>query len=193
MRDLYRVLQVDPAAEADVIAAAYRVLARKLHPDRAAREAERMIELNRAYAILRDPSSRARYDRDRALGIQQPIPVPEPDGVRYTAPTAGRLDFGRYEGWALRDIARRDPDYLRFQLQMYAACAGDDVIRERVREDFRALVDLAREISGAPEDELWRFFSTGMMLNAISSLGLPELEGDPWAELWSDPKTLLDP
>lgn len=114
MRDLYQVLQVDPAAEADVIAAAYRVLARKLHPDRAAREGERMIELNRAYAILRDPSSRARYDRDRALGIQQPIPVPEPDGVRYTAPTAGRLDFGRYEGWTLRDVARRDPDYLRW-------------------------------------------------------------------------------
>jgi hypothetical protein len=24
------------------------------------------------------------------------------------------LDFGRYEGWSIADLARRDPDYLRW-------------------------------------------------------------------------------
>lgn len=115
MRDYYQVLQVDPSAEVDVIGAAYRVLARKLHPDSGRRDAERMTELNQAYAVLRDPLARARYDRDRALGLDRTLTtVPEPDGARYTAPSGGRLDFGRYEGWTLREVAQRDIDYLRW-------------------------------------------------------------------------------
>jgi curved DNA-binding protein CbpA len=27
---------------------------------------------------------------------------------------SGRIDFGRYTGWSLRDLARQDPDYLRW-------------------------------------------------------------------------------
>jgi curved DNA-binding protein CbpA len=27
---------------------------------------------------------------------------------------SGRLDFGRYAGWSIRDLARHDPDYLRW-------------------------------------------------------------------------------
>jgi hypothetical protein len=66
-RDLYRVLQVDPSADADVLEAAYRRLARKYHPDvSSAPDAEaRMRELNDAYATLRDPVRRATYDRGR--------------------------------------------------------------------------------------------------------------------------------
>jgi hypothetical protein len=29
-------------------------------------------------------------------------------------PGAAALDFGRYAGWRLADVARRDPDYLRW-------------------------------------------------------------------------------
>jgi curved DNA-binding protein CbpA len=31
-----------------------------------------------------------------------------------TATDSARLDFGRYQGWSLRDLARHDPDYLRW-------------------------------------------------------------------------------
>ena len=31
-----------------------------------------------------------------------------------TALRAGVLDFGRYAGWSLRQIAMRDPDYLEW-------------------------------------------------------------------------------
>jgi hypothetical protein len=67
-RDLYRVLQVDPSADAEVLEAAYWRLARKYHPDvSSAADAEaRMRELNDAYATLRDPARRAVYDRARA-------------------------------------------------------------------------------------------------------------------------------
>ena len=112
-RDAYRTLHVDPEADADVIAAAYRVLARKLHPDAGGDDAARMAELTRAYAILRDPDRRRAYDRQRrgagrAAVTPAPVPSPSDDG----SPDGGRLDFGRYAGWTLREVARRDPDYL---------------------------------------------------------------------------------
>ena len=93
-------------------------------------------------------------------------------------------------GEAYMDLLE-DPSYLRFQLQMYAAC-DDPEIRAPVREGFRALADLVREVSGAPESEIWAFVATGMMLNVVASIGLREIaDEDPWAKAWSDPKALF--
>lgn len=118
MRDLYHVLQVDPAADPDVIAAAFRVLARKLHPDQGGPDASRMAELNHAYGVLRDPSARTAYDRERRGMIAAPATSRSaaPAGARRMDGPHGdaRLDFGRYEGWTLREVARRDIDYLRW-------------------------------------------------------------------------------
>jgi len=65
--DYYRLLQVDPSAEQEVIEAAYRRLARKYHPDvnPDPAAAPRMRELSAAYDVLRDPERRAEYDRRR--------------------------------------------------------------------------------------------------------------------------------
>ena len=65
--DYYRILQVDPDAEPEVIAAAYRKLAAKYHPDvnPSPEAAERMREINVAYDLLADPAKRAEYDRAR--------------------------------------------------------------------------------------------------------------------------------
>ncbi len=138
MRDHYRVLQVDPSADAEVIAAAYRVLARKLHPDSAgSRDAERMTELNSAYAVLRDPTARAAYDRERRSGAPLRHAPPPGDPPRPPAPARGedaRLAFGRYEGWTLREIARRDIGYVRW-LERHASGVPHRVeIRRLLRE-----------------------------------------------------------
>jgi curved DNA-binding protein CbpA len=60
-QDPYAVLQVVPNADQEVIDAAFRALARKYHPDRDAtrRAAEKMAELNLAYALVRDPKLRS--------------------------------------------------------------------------------------------------------------------------------------
>ena len=119
-RDPFRILQVQPDADPDVVAAAYRVLARKVHPDAATPmdevEERRMIDLNWAYAIVRDPVKRAKWESDRR---RSPPPTPA-EAATHGAPRgplgadgAGmRLDFGRYEGWTLGEVVRRDPDYL---------------------------------------------------------------------------------
>jgi curved DNA-binding protein CbpA len=154
-RDYYKVLQVDPEASPEVITAAFRILARRLHPDRDLTGVHeiRMAELNRAYGVLRDPTTRRNYDYERAQRLSPMGPGEEPEPVasapiRQTvsatsvdgtpdgdsmingldrmgmsgAPAQARngmlgdtrLDFGRYAGWSLGDLARRDPDYLRW-------------------------------------------------------------------------------
>ncbi|HEX5396657.1 MAG TPA: DnaJ domain-containing protein [Candidatus Limnocylindria bacterium] len=143
MRDLYHVLHVDPAADPDVIAAAFRVLARKLHPDQGGPDASRMAELNHAYRVLRDPSARAAYDRERRgmMIVAPSTPRSEaPAGARRSEPPDGgaRLDFGRYEGWTLREVARRDIDYLRWLSRHASGARHRPEIAVLLREFDRA-------------------------------------------------------
>jgi len=64
----YKVLTVDPSADSDVLAAAYRTLSKKYHPDlNKSPEAEsRMREINRAYDMLKDPEQRKKIDAELA-------------------------------------------------------------------------------------------------------------------------------
>jgi curved DNA-binding protein CbpA len=130
--DAYSLLQVDPLAEEIVLDAAYRALARRYHPDGDSPNPARMADINRAYSMIRTPELRRRYDTERKFHPVGPAPTtPSPvsdlrsrlQRERETAAdvAAGAdigpgsaLDFGRYEGWSLRELARRDPDYLRW-------------------------------------------------------------------------------
>ena len=73
MEDLYKILQVDPKADPDVIRAAFRVLAQKNHPDlnHTSIASEAMMRLNGAYETLRDPRLRSLYDGQRVTGVGQ--------------------------------------------------------------------------------------------------------------------------
>ena len=66
--DLYKILQVDPDAEPEVVEAAYRRLALKYHPDVSAAPdaAERMRDLNMAYEVLGNATKRVEYNRWRS-------------------------------------------------------------------------------------------------------------------------------
>lgn len=77
MTNPYDVLGVARDAEPDEIKAAYRRLALRYHPDRNPGDAaaeERFKEVSEAYATLRDPASRQRYDRYGAAGGVQGRP-----------------------------------------------------------------------------------------------------------------------
>ena len=131
MPDYYEILQIHPRAEAEVIRAAYRILARKYHPDHGG-DARRMIAINDAWDVLGDPARRAAYDslRAAATAAPTPAPAPRPEGgaqpssgvspaASHAGPPPGRpsgtvLDFGRYAGWSLGEIARHDLDYLEW-------------------------------------------------------------------------------
>src|SRR3954451_19301966 len=66
--DPHAVLGIAPEASGDEVAAAYRRLAKRFHPDHAGEAAAaRMAEINAAYARLRDPS-----------GLRPAVPPPGP-------------------------------------------------------------------------------------------------------------------
>ncbi len=63
--DLYRVLQVDPSADPEIIEAAYKRLALKYHPDHNRGDSgaeEHMKRINEAFRVLGKADLRADYD-----------------------------------------------------------------------------------------------------------------------------------
>ena len=65
MADFYDLLGVGRDADADTLKRAYRSKARKYHPDinKEPGAEDRFKEIGRAYEVLSDPQSRARYDQ----------------------------------------------------------------------------------------------------------------------------------
>ena len=94
--DPYATLQVTPTAEAVVITAAYRALARLYHPDHngAPEAMARMAAINAAYEFIGEPRHRKAYDREisadqnaaRPTGSPQPAPAPAASTWRPATP-----------------------------------------------------------------------------------------------------------
>jgi curved DNA-binding protein CbpA len=126
--DAYEVLQVHQKAELEVIRAAFRTLARKYHPD-AGGTGSRMASLNEAWSVLGNPKSRAALDAAlaAAAAVSQEAATSSVVHANVERGTNGLdrsgagshepgrvLDFGRYVGWSLRELARHDPIYLEW-------------------------------------------------------------------------------
>lgn len=70
--DYYVLFDLPPNAGADDIARAHKRLAKACHPDLHPDKewaTERFKEINRAYAVLRDPVSKGEYDRVRWVSV----------------------------------------------------------------------------------------------------------------------------
>ncbi len=106
--------------------------------------AARMTAINRAWEMLRDPYRRAIYDRDRGGRTAAANPIPggsasgpsastasssplrADPGLRRSAsasapatpppgqPSGSVLNFGRYDGWSLGEIARTDIEFIEW-------------------------------------------------------------------------------
>ena len=131
----YQVLMLDPGVDADVLATVYRRHVQRLAavPGGSGAATRQLQAIEQAYAVLRDPFRRRRYDAELAVAGARAERQDQPDAAvaagpvepRPAAPAAPRasvtaavragvLDFGRYAGWSLRQIAMRDPDYLEW-------------------------------------------------------------------------------
>lgn len=73
-RDYYEVLGIDKGADDAAIKKAYRVLAKKYHPDMNPNDKEaeaKFKEVNEAYAVLSDPQKKAQYDQFGHAAFEQ--------------------------------------------------------------------------------------------------------------------------
>lgn len=112
--DLYRELEVDPAASTATIDAAYRSLMKRHHPDLAGQlGVKRSKRLNLAHEWLTDPERRRRYD---AATEQTDHPGPgsgprDPAGCRdpFVARGVVRLVHHRQRGLQVRRRQDRVP------------------------------------------------------------------------------------
>ena len=148
-RDHYELLQVVRTADFEVIRAAYRALAQRYHPDLGGTEAQ-MAALNDAWAVLRDRQARVTYDRQLALAADRAGAPAEANHAAIITPPPGAgqaggtiLDYGRYQGWSLAQLARQDPDYLRWLVRTPAGRAYHTEI-EALLADRRPEPDRAR-------------------------------------------------
>ncbi|MGK7915576.1 MAG: molecular chaperone DnaJ [Prochloraceae cyanobacterium] len=89
--DYYEILGVSRDASKEDVKRAYRRLARKYHPDvnKEPGAEERFKEINRAYEVLSEPETRARYDRFGEAGV-----------ASGAGAGAGFQDFGDMGGFA---------------------------------------------------------------------------------------------
>ena len=134
MADHYATLGVAPEADRTAIQAAYRRLARLHHPDFGGDPAV-MTALNEAWSVLGHPQTRSLYDATRRVGGGIPPAAPSPaTAATTTAPPrpagpiaaaaerrtgtpderASTVNFGRYTGWTIAQLAVHDPDYLEW-------------------------------------------------------------------------------
>jgi AcrR family transcriptional regulator len=63
----------------------------------------------------------------------------------------------------------RDRDELMLQMHFYGAC-DDDEIAEATRREYGRLWREVRRLSGADDEEMKRFFATGMLMNVLASM-----------------------
>ena len=79
MADFYQLLGVPRNADADTLKRAYRKLARQYHPDinKEAGAEEKFKEIGRAYEVLADPDTRARYDQFGEAGLGGAAGMPD--------------------------------------------------------------------------------------------------------------------
>jgi DnaJ-class molecular chaperone len=151
--DPYKLLQVDPEADVEIIQVAYRKLAQRHHPDVAPEPeaARRMAELNAARDLLVDPVARAAHDAARkspgaagAAGAAgagaRPAAGPPPGNAAGSV-----LTFGRYEGWSLGAVARADLEYVEWLDRM--------PIGRPYRDEIDAILRRAGRRGGAARPE----------------------------------------
>ena len=92
-RDYYEVLGIDKSADDAAIKKAYRVLAKKYHPDANPDNAEaekKFKEASEAYSVLIDPEKRKQYDQFGHAAF---------DGMSGGAGAGGFGGFGGFEGF----------------------------------------------------------------------------------------------
>ncbi|MCB9687322.1 MAG: J domain-containing protein [Alphaproteobacteria bacterium] len=131
-RDYYNILGIGRDASSDDVKRAYRVLARRWHPDRNQHDADaqqRFKDITEAYRTLSDPDKRVRYDKLGPLYTEDGRP-PRPEDLNQVANTV----WGNLFRW--RSTAKGED--LRYTVsvtleEVVTGCEKEVVVPRQVR------------------------------------------------------------
>ena len=74
-----------------------------------------------------------------------------------------------------------------FMLMQGYVAVSDPEIRDHVRRKYGEVISVVSELSGAPPDEVWRFFAYGMHLNIVTAMDLGAIAGEnPVVAAWQE-------
>jgi curved DNA-binding protein CbpA len=129
--DYYTILGIDVSADQDEVRRAFRERVRACHPDRVANldaelrqlAEEKMVRLNEAYAVLRNPPLRVAYDALRLLPHSSPVPEKSP-------PSVARKDQFPPTPSAIKEYASRE----RFASREFVSRAACEEFETRVKQ-----------------------------------------------------------
>ena len=121
-RDYYEVLGVHRECQIEDVKAAYRKLAKELHPDRNPGDhtcEHKFKEINEAYDVLKDPDKRAAYDRFGHAAFDGGMGGRGPAGFDFSASFTDVFDdlFGEFMGAKRTRRQNRGGD-LRYNLEI---------------------------------------------------------------------------
>jgi AcrR family transcriptional regulator len=90
------------------------------------------------------------------------------------APPGGALEA---MGKAYSNDLLTDEHALRMLMQGYVAVSDPD-IGEHVRRKYSEVIKEVARLSGAPAEQVWQFFATGMHLNIVTMMDLGDVAGE---------------
>jgi len=167
VKDHYAILGVARDAPIEVIRAAYRVLVQKYHPDRN-RDPEaggRAEEINTAYAVLKDPGARARYDQElpRAAG-EAPVYTGDCPPASTVLRSVGSTT---YELLFEDGVVRENAEWVYYS--------------QKVKYDGRPFIGAGRYLAteGIPKQRVWLQMPRGDQFVDRSGELLPVTSGQP--------------
>jgi len=79
----------------------------------------------------------------------------------------------------------RDQDLLLLQMHAQAAAVSVPEIRRAVREGYARVVEYARSVSGASDEQIQEFIARGALCNVVVTMGAEEVDA-PWAKTLSE-------
>ena len=120
LKDYYKILGITPAATQEEIKKAYRSQSMRWHPDRnpGVDTTAKMQDINEAYNILKDSTTRARYDAEYARF----------NSTRFEQPRAGKKEEPEYDikdetlKEDIKEARKAAEDYVR---EFYASLKND--------------------------------------------------------------------
>ena len=129
--DYYALLQLSPTCDAKLLEKTYRYFAQMYHPDHAqTADVEKFQEIIEAYRVLRDPDSRAEYDRTYRTHHKEEILEEAVAGETHVDQRTAADDAEAHERilqylYRRRRENPRKPDVIGFYIQELIDCSDD--------------------------------------------------------------------